>query len=337
MAPNRRKHNSQPPKALAFVLAADAGATRTRAVVADVSGRVFGRSITGPSNSYAVGHTHALENLKRAISQALQKSEVKRSQIAAAVIGSASVDYDGSGASTVEKKLKQSLPFARIILKADALIALEGALFGDAGVVIVCGTGSIILGKDRRGRIVKIGGWGPLIGDEGSAQWVGREALRQAALGADGTGPPTLLVQRLQRQYRLRSFDRIIDAVYQHPMTPAELGSLAPIVTLAAQEGDEVAQGIFHSGSVALASQAAQATARLKLRPAKISYQGSMFNTGRLLLDPLRSKLRLLAPHAILMPPAFSPITGAFLLALKALRVGDFRPALEKFQRDCHV
>ncbi len=245
--------------------------------------------------------------------------------------------YDSSGAARIREKLKTFLPVTRIVVEADALIALEGALAGDPGVVIVCGTGSIVLGKNSSGVIAKIGGWGPLLGDEGSAYWVAREALRRAALAADGTGPPTCLVRGLQRKYRVHNFERIIDAVYEHPMTSTELGALAPLVSAAAHEGDEVARDIFRAGAEALALQAVEAAKRLKLRRAKISYQGSMFKTGLLLLNPLRASLRRLAPQARLFAPAFTPIAGAFLLALEMLRAGDIAAAIEKFQRECDV
>jgi N-acetylglucosamine kinase-like BadF-type ATPase len=332
---HKRRNAGSPNEALPLVLAVDAGATHTRAVIANADGTVSGKGLAGPGNSYAVGPIRSLENLHKATTQALRKSGVKRSQISVAVVGSASVDYDGSGAEPIALSIKRNLPAARILVKADALIALEGALAGGAGIVIVCGTGSIVLGKDSSGSVVKIGGWGPLMGDEGSAQWVGREALRRAALAADRTGPPTLLIERLLDKYRLRSFDRIIDAVYKRHMTPAELGMLAPIVSSAAQEGDEVARDIFRTGAEALASQAAQAATRLKLRAARISYQGSMFNTGPLLLNPLRTRLRRLAPQAKLMVPAFSPVAGAFLLALRAKKVDDFESVISKFQRGC--
>jgi N-acetylglucosamine kinase-like BadF-type ATPase len=335
MAPRQRHSGSSPGEASGLLLAIDAGATHTRAVIADVNGNVLGKGLAGPANSYAVGKIRSMENLSRATSQAVQKSGIRRSQIFIAVIGSASVDYDGSGAAAIARSLKAHLPCSQVLVKADALIALEGALAGDAGVVIVCGTGSIVLGKDSAGRVLKIGGWGAMMGDEGSAQWVGREALRRSALAADRTGPPTLLLQRLLRQYRLRSFDRIIDAVYKRHMTPAELGKLAPMVSSTAAQGDKVAKEIFRAGAEALATQAAQAVAGLNLQPAKISYQGSMFNTGPLLLNPLRAKLRALSPQAKLTAPAFSPVAGAFLLGLRAKKVGGGEAALDNFQRGC--
>ncbi len=336
-ARNVKERTSRATHQSAFVLVVDAGATHTRAVIADIHGKVLGTGAGGPGNSYAVGQTRAFENLRKAIFHSLKRARVSQSQISVAVIGSAGVDYDSSGAAPLRRKLNTLLPIARILVKADALIALIGALADESGVVIVCGTGSIVLGKDSSGTIVKVGGWGPLMGDEGSAQWVAREALRRSALAADGTGPPTCLVQSLQQKYRLRQFERIIDAVYEHPMTSAELGTLAPLVSSAADQGDEVARDIFRAGAEALALQAVQTAKRLKLRAPKISYQGSMFNTGLLLLNPLRLTLRRLAPRATLAAPAFTPIAGAFLLALKMLRAGDIEVAIEKFQRECHV
>lgn len=337
MARRVRKVGFLQRKGPSLVLLVDAGATHTRAVIADVSGKVLGKGFAGPANSYAVGPALASRNFATAISQARRKSGVSRAQISVVAIGSASVDYDGSGAAPIAKSLERLLPSARILVKADALIALEGALGGEPGVVIVCGTGSIVLGRDVNGSVVKIGGWGPMMGDEASAQWVGREALRRAAQAADRTGPPTRLVQRLVSHYKLNSFDRIIDVVYQRRMSPAELGALAPIVSATAREGDLVAREIFHDGAQALASQAARAAERLKLRPIRISYQGSMFATGPLLLNPLRATLHRLAPQAKFVAPASSPLAGAFLLALHATGVDHAELALEKFQRGSNV
>jgi len=337
MARRVRKTASSPREGEELLLAVDAGATHTRAVIAEVNGKVTGKGFAGPANSYAVGSKVADRNLISAISQAAKQCGVSRRQISVAAIGSASVDYDDSGAAPIAKSLARYLPSARILVKPDALIALEGALGGKPGVVIVCGTGSIVLGQDADGSVVKIGGWGPMMGDEASAQWVGREALRRAALATDKTGPPTRLTQRFLRHYKLRSFDRIIDVVYQRHMSPAEVGLLAPIVSATARQGDLVAREIFHDGAEALASQAAQAAERLRLPSIRISYQGSMFTTGPLLLNPLRAALRRLAPQARLVAPISSPIAGAFLLALHATGVDHAELALEKFQRGSNV
>ena len=217
-----------------------------------------------------------------------------------------------------------------------SLIALEGALLGAPGVVIVSGTGSVVLGKQPTGKLIKVGGWGPLLGNEGSAQWVAREALRAAARATDGTGPETLLVEALRRQFGVRAFERIIDVVYEHPMNPAELGALAPLVATAAQRGDRIALDIFRRAGQELAVQAARAIRLLGIKQPSVSYQGSMFRAGQILLGSLRTSLKRLAPQALLVEPALPPIGGAFRLALGALGQAATPRAIAAFRRSCN-
>lgn len=302
-------------------LAADAGATHTRALVATHSGQILGRGTAGPSNSYSVGKALASLNLRRAILSAVRSARAHPSHIAAAAIGSASVGYDGAGATPIEREIRSIFPKSRLAVLADVRIALEGALAGRPGVVIVCGTGSIILGKVANGRQIRTGGWGPLIGNEGSAEWVGREAVRRASQAADGTGPDTLLLTMLWRHFGLRSFAQIIDVIYARTMTSGEWGKLAPLVSQAAFAGDAVARDIFRIGARAVALQAASAVRRLHLRSALVSYQGAMFRTGPLMLNPLRAALRKEVPGAQLKAPILSPLGGAFLMAIESCRI----------------
>lgn len=216
---------------------------------------------------------------------------------------------------------------------ADSVIALEGALTGAAGVVIVSGTGSVVLGKAPRKKAVRVGGWGPLFGDEGSAQWISREGLRLAAHASDETGAPTSLTRIFKHHFRLRSFTRIIEAIYINS-TPAKLGALAPLVANAAASGDAVARNIFSRAGEALAAQAVAAIRRLGIPQGIVSYQGSMFLTGKLLLNPLKAALRRYVPQAKLVHPALPPIGGAYLLALRLMGQRVEERAVAVFLRD---
>lgn len=316
-------------------LLADAGATHARAVVSDSNGAVLGRGSGGAANAFAVGERVAWESLKRSVEQALRSAHVRPDNIAVAVAGSASVDHWGRGGAAIRDNLRRYLPRAEVRVLADALIAHEGAFAGGAGVVIISGTGSIVLGRNRKRQYVRKGGWGPLLGDEGSAQWIARQALQAAARAADGTGPPTTLLRAFRRHYRIPSFLRIFDIVYQHPITPAEIGSLAPIATKAAQSGDARAIEIFRCGGEALGLQAAQAAQELRLT--RVSYQGSMFSVGALLLDPLCASLMRHAPFARVEHPVLPPLGGAFLVALRAIRRRANAAALGTFSENLNV
>lgn len=308
----RRKSSEQ----LDLVLVVDSGATHTRAVVATTEGTVLGRGDSGPGNSYAVGTRLALANLHHAASAALRSARSRANDIAVVVVGSASVSLDGRGASQIRSELRSVFSKSRLLVVDDARIAIEGALAGGPGVVIVCGTGSIILAKSAEGNLIRVGGWGPLIGDEGSAQWVGREAVRRSAHAADGTGRKTALLPLVCRYFGLPSLDGVIDVIYGKAVTSAEWGRLAPLVTRAATAGDIVAREILREGASQVATQAASAVRRIGPASARVSFQGSMFRIGALFLSPLRARLKALVPGARLVAPMLSPLGGAFLMAL---------------------
>ena len=97
---------------------------------------------------------------------------------------------------------------ARILVVNDALIALQAGVGDAAGIVIVSGTGSIAYGRNDRGEASRAGGWGYVLGDEGSGYWIGRLALRAVVRHADGRGRATSLTPRLLRAFRRRACDR---------------------------------------------------------------------------------------------------------------------------------
>ena len=225
-------------KSQKLVLIADAGATHIRAMVAGIDGRSLGVGRSGTGNPFAIGHAAACHNLKAAVVAALKDARIRPARIAVVLVGSAGVTHDGRGAKPIVEDMRKYLKDTKIVVVGDGRIALAGALAGAPGVVAVSGTGSIVLGKDPAGRVLRVGGWGPLAGDEGSAQWIGRRAIQEAAHAADSVTSSTRLINSLCRYFRLRKFDRIIEAIYAHPMTPSELGALAPLVVRAADRGD---------------------------------------------------------------------------------------------------
>jgi N-acetylglucosamine kinase-like BadF-type ATPase len=142
----------------------------------------------------------------------------------------------------------------RVTVISDAEAALLGALGDRPGVLVVAGTGSIALGRDRRGRLARAGGLGPLVGDEGSAFWLGREWLR---LGPDAAA------RRLARR----------------PDAVARIAALAPRVLARARRGDRRARAITAAGQRHLAALVAEVAGRLRLaRPVLVSWAGGLLD-----------------------------------------------------------
>lgn len=317
------------------LLVMDAGGTHTRALLVTPEGIRLGAAEAGPANSFLIGVRLEARNIREAARAALASASVPANSVTAAVIGSASVDFDGLWGAPIENALRRELPKARLRAVADAEIALNGALGGGPGVVIVSGTGSVILGRTSDGRFEKAGGWGPLMGDEGSAPWIAQQAVQAAAQSADGTSPSTALTRVVMKYFHIRSFRKIVEPVYQQGLTSSQLGGLAPLVAQAAKQGDRAARAIFQRAGYELGRQAAAVVRRMKLPRAKVSYQGSVFLAGSTLLTPLRRSLRQLVPQAELVRPILPPIGGAFLLVLRLAGYKCHDKEISNFRKTC--
>src|SRR5213078_4483038 len=92
---------------------------------------------------------------------------------------------------------------SRVLVVNDALIALAAGAGDDPGIVIISGTGSIVYGRNERVEAARAGGWGHMIGDEGSGYWIGREALAAVMRAGDGRGPETGLTAAMLAHFQV--------------------------------------------------------------------------------------------------------------------------------------
>lgn len=303
-----------------IMLAIDGGGSRTRCRVMNREGHRLGSGESGPSNHLLVAAKIVKESLDEAINAALENAEVNRTEDVCVSAGLAGVDYDGSGAAEMEVAFRE-LGFSHTIVNGDMVIAHAGALAGCPGVLALSGTGSSILGVGTRGQRVKVGGWGPVYGDEGSGYRIAQNALRAAAKAFDGRGPKTALLDELTFAVGIKNFNESMRRVYIDRMEVREIADLCKVVHKVAQEGDELAQGIFRQAGEELAEGVAAAIRRLDLtdQDALVSYQGAILELCDLVRDALIASLRASSPKASVVPPRFKPITGAYLLGCKAI------------------
>lgn len=242
-----------------IVVGVDAGGTGSRAVVVD-GGAVVERRDLGPIN--VLLHPDALDRLAGVVTD---------TGAAAAGFGLAGLRSD-EHAREIAAELKTRTG-ARIAVGDDTDAALAGAFEGKPGIVVIAGTGSGAAGRDAARRTERVGGHGYLLGDEGGGYWVGREAVRAAMRGADGTGPPTALTA-LVRQ----AFTSLTDAeqqVHQHPTDRELLARLVPAVALAARDGDAEAARILTAAGAYLIELAE--AVRTRLGPLPVAGVGGIF------------------------------------------------------------
>jgi N-acetylglucosamine kinase-like BadF-type ATPase len=300
-----------------LVFGADGGGTKTLGVLADASGTELARMQVGPGNPNVAGVDIAARNLLELISGCCELARRSPLDIGSAVFGLA-----GVGSSVVRGKLQEALQTLAIprgwssipmTIETDVRIALEGAFGGGAGIVLIAGTGSNVMGKLPDGTVASVGGWGRVLGDEGSGYAIGLEAARAVAREIDGRGDAPKLRSLLADRFSWTSRDHVIAAVYQEKF---DLAAVAPVVLSAAAEGDPAAQHILEDA----ARQLAHTLAALVRRMPGISPVGVVFTGG--LIDHETPYARILqetitrhVPGAEVVPALYGPVKGAVIMA----------------------
>lgn len=297
-----------------ILLALDAGGSRTRCVVAGAGGRVLGTGTGGAANHVLDGFEVARASLRAAIDAALAAAAPAR--IDAAVAASAGVGPDGQGREVVESLVAGLLPPGTAVQAVgDMVAALWGALADGVGIVSCAGTGSVCLGRDAGGRLRQVGGWGHLMGDEGSAHDIALAALRAVARAYDGRGPETALSAALPRWAGVSTPIELAWQVYAGAQTRERIAAIAVEVAAAARAGDAVATALLGAAAAELVAAVAAAARHLEMPAPRVSYAGSVFDAGAPVLGPFAALLARELPGARLEAPLLPPLGGALRLA----------------------
>ena len=237
----------------------DGGGTKTTVVLVDASGTERARVTSSTSNVAVIGHEAAGRVLRLAIEAATGLAH-DDARIAGAWFG-----LSGGDQLADQARLR---PFVdalvpEITMTNDAELIL-GALPGSIGVAIVSGTGSIAFGRNAAGDRVRSGGWGQIIGDEGSGYDLAQRMFDAFAREVDGRGPATSLTVRLREHLSLAAPHQLIAYVYRPETSKGDLAALSHIVVDEAERGDPVAMKIITESAGQLAETAAAAAHKLR-------------------------------------------------------------------------
>ena len=301
-----------------FVAGVDGGGTKSRCVLADMQGNTISKVEGGPCNQLLIGADAAARNVVQLLTACCGNVGCPPAALHAVVLGLA-----GAGVGpdrdhllrTLRALLAQSgLTALSISLDTDARIALEGAFEGKSGVVVIAGTGSVVLGKSSSGSLVRIGGWGRILGDEGSGYHVGREALRAVARDLDGMGSSGVLRSLLASREGLDTRDRILRVVYGQQLG---LSSLAPLVLEGAESGDTVCRRILQEAANALADQVRAAVDSISSgETIGVVPLGGLVERGTPYSRVLEGAIQRHCPDVEIRKPLRTPVEGAVWMAL---------------------
>jgi N-acetylglucosamine kinase-like BadF-type ATPase len=302
-----------------IILAIDGGGTQTRCVAIDDTGVMRGEGVGGPSNHIHVPIEAATEALRSATTAALRMSGATAADVELVSAGLAGVDFDGAGAVEAFGMLR-SIGFDRALVHGDMVIAHRGALAGAAGVVALAGTGSSVLGIASDGNMIKVGGWGPLYGDQGSGHQLGRLGLTAAADAVDGSGPATSLVGALTNALGVQTFRDSVARLYSDDASgQLTVAALARLVDSCAKDGDEVALKICRQAGADLARQVLAVLQRMPAQERAVSYQGAVLSRSALVREAFSAAVTSGANGVEIRPPVLEPIAGAVLLGARAV------------------
>jgi N-acetylglucosamine kinase-like BadF-type ATPase len=252
-----------------LILGIDGGGTKTTAWLAPLDDPmntiVLGRGQSGPGNPRAAGFVVAQANIALAVQYAFDDAKISRVPVVAACFGLA-----GAGRPVEQKRIaKWAKEFgiaSRVQVTGDAEPILAAAAPDNTGIALICGTGSLAWGRNASGQTARSGGWGYLLGDEGSAYAIALAGLRAAARAADGRGMQTALLPAFMQHLAADSPPDLVSKIYAPEMTRERLAGLASIV-FDVRSTDKVAEQIVTAAAADLAELVANVAKQLRLPP----------------------------------------------------------------------
>jgi N-acetylglucosamine kinase-like BadF-type ATPase len=306
-----------------LILGLDGGGTGTTSWIARADGSVLGRGQAGPSNITAIGANAALAALDLSIQAAFQDAGLHVAPIEVACLGIAGFDREEDKA--LLRRWADGTAWAgRLVLVNDGDLVLAAGTPEGWGVGLIAGTGSIAVGRDREGRKARCGGWGFVLGDEGSAFAVAVAGLRRVARRADGREPVApgadALSRRIYQALRVSGPSELVGAIYSGGFDRARVASLAPAVVEAASEDPALAVDILEPAGYELAELVAGVARNLGWQggPLPLALAGSFLLgcpiVSGVLLDRLVAKG--FEVEARTVP---RPVEGALVLARREL------------------
>lgn len=247
-------------------LGIDGGGSHTVALLADEAGHILGRGEAGPANPLTVGEAEARQALRTAVCAAWAAAGLNPRPAEVACLGLAGTGRERERQEALRWAAEDGLA-ARVLVVLDCDLVLAAGTPEGWGLALIAGTGSIAWGRDAQGRTARAGGWGYLLGDEGSGYALGLEALRAIARAADGAGPTTALEAAILARWGLAAPQDFIPRVYRTPFPRPEIAELAPLVEEVAARGDPVAVRLVSEAGAALARILDAVARRLDLSP----------------------------------------------------------------------
>jgi len=310
---------------MALFIGIDGGGTKTTTVLVDDKNNSLAESKSGGSNWNSVGDQEAHKNLKEGILAVLSSANKKQEEVQGICLGMAGVDRP-QDKEKLDKWVRQILPNKdlKVRIENDGVIALVSGTKKLHGIVVISGTGSIVIAANN-GVVTRAGGWGPLLGDEGSGFLIGLTLLKTVCCASD-RGEHSLLKKMTLEELQLQSTEELIPWTYtQDKLNSSRFAALAPIVYKAASQKDQSACSILESQASMLLStiNTAHKMAHFSSNDFSIVLSGGNLthdDGNGIYSQMLRKKISEEFPEANVVLPQILPQLAASTLAIDLIK-----------------
>lgn len=297
----------------AWVIGIDGGATRTRFLLANLAGDRLGGKLGG-SGLLGVGEDDRVARRIVEGVRALARENGVSLPVDAFCAGLAGASGRPEARELVEERIRGAAVATRVRVVSDSEIAFRDAFGSREGILLISGTGSVGVGRAATGVVRRVGGWGALLGDEGSGYRLGLEGIRAAVRSAEGRAPPTTLTPRLFAALGSDSPGDVFE--WSKEAEKSDVAALAPGVLAAAEGGDRAAREIVARAVVGLVRHARALVDALELAAAPpVALVGGLVEPG--------GRMRARVEAALgeegfqVLPARVSPVRGAVKIALE--------------------
>ncbi|MEW9097332.1 MAG: BadF/BadG/BcrA/BcrD ATPase family protein [Clostridiaceae bacterium] len=308
------------------VLSIDGGGTKCLSALLDYESNIVGVGESGSCNYQSIGEEKSKESIKNSILNAIKAYQKKYSydisKIECVIAGIAGNDT-GKDKKVMERIFKSifdelNITVDKYALENDAYITLNGALEEREGVLIISGTGSICYGKNNKNQYYRAGGWGYILGDEGSGFWIGSQAIKFIFHSEDGRKESTLLKESILDSLKLEDVEELMGWVYSENYSIKKVSALTKEVFKSASYGDKVALKILDMAAEELLNHLNVVADKLHLKEDfTLALLGGVLENSPLLKDILVKKVRENYNKCNIVHMDVKPIFGAIILGLK--------------------
>lgn len=300
-----------------YFMGIDGGGSTLRICITDDTLNTITTYQDSTANPSVIGHDNAASHVQAGIQNTLEQAGLTPDDITAIGIGIAGASNLHSH-DWIIKSISPALPQSQLVPSSDLEIALVGALGQRHGVLVLAGTGSAVFGHAPNGQVLQIGGWGYLLGDEGSGYWIGLQALKRIIQDYEEyyaefvDYQASTLNSKILHHLNLASPRDLIAWLYRSPEPPAtRIASLARLIMAEAESGNWNAINLLQSAAIHLSTNVELITRRLKFERPPIAFAGGLLDNDNRLSLELTERLGLpIRPIA-----KYPPVMGGALLA----------------------